>query len=71
MAYDQDAVDAAIALLRPEINALTQEVAAIKAHPDQSRASFTFQARLFAALAESNDPTAIWERLSQALDQGN
>lgn len=66
--FDQDAVDAAIAALRPEINALMAEIAALKSVPDQTRAAHAFQARLFAALAESNDPTAIWQKLSAALD---
>ena len=38
--------------------------------PDQLRASHAFQAKLFAILATSNDPTAIWQKLSDALDQG-
>lgn len=51
---------------------LETAVAELQATPHDSatlRESYAFQAKLFAALAVSNDPAAIWQKLSTALDQ--
>lgn len=74
MAYDQDAVDAAIAALRPEIQALETRVAALEAAPagnnPADEAMLDLSERLSVALNATSDlaeRAAIIQRAINAL----